>query len=170
MLPKIERILYCTQLGPNTAYVFRHAYGLAKALGAELYVLHVVATLKPVQARAVDGWAGEGAIGKIVESEGQRDLARIPRRLEEFCEREIGGNDWRTVVTKILMAEGKANEQILTHIDSLAADLVVMGAHAESPFLDRIVGNTAQRVLRHSPVPVLLCQVPQGKQELTLDS
>lgn len=169
MLPDFKRILYCTQLGPNTAYVFRHAYAIARKYDAELFVLHVVETLTPEQRQVIDGYAGEGTIEHIIEEQEEEQMGRIPRRIQEYCQREIGDERWTDVVTKIVVAEGKAHQQILAHIDSLEADLVVMGAHAESSLLDRLVGNTAQRVTARSRVPVLICQVPDGHQSLSLD-
>jgi nucleotide-binding universal stress UspA family protein len=169
MLPGFERVLYCTQLGPNTAYVFRYAYAMARRFEAELFVLHVVETLTAEQRQLVDGYAGEGAIEHIIDEQEHEQMDRIPRRIAEYCAREIGDESWTDVVTKIIVAEGKAHTQILAHVDSLDADLVVMGAHAESSLLDRLVGSTAQRVTARCPVPVLMCQVPEGNQSLSLD-
>jgi nucleotide-binding universal stress UspA family protein len=169
MLPTFRRILYCTELGPNTSYVFRYAYALAKKYDAELHVLHVVDAPNELQRQVIDGWAGEGVIEQILEEQEDEQLHRIPRRIAEFCAREIGDEDWTRVVTKIIVAEGRVHRQILAHVDSLKADLVVMGAHAESSLIERLMGNTAERVIQRSPVPVLVCQVPEGKQDLTLD-
>lgn len=169
MLPTFERILYCTELGPNSAYVFRYAYALACRFEAELMVLHVVDALTPEQRQVVDGYAGPGAIERLIEEQEDEQMKRIPRRIAEFCAREIGDDDWCRVVTRIILAEGKAHRSILEHIASLKADLVVMGAHAEESLLERLVGSTAHRVVARSPVPVLLCQVPEGHQALSLD-
>lgn len=169
MLPTFKRILYCTQLGPNTAYVFRYAYSMARKCEAELFVLHVIETPTPKQMEVIDGYAGEGVIEHIVDEQEEEQMGRIPRRIAEYCTREIGEENWTEVVTKIIVAEGKPHRQILDHAKSLGADLIVMGAHAESSILDRLVGNTAQRVTQGSPVPVLLCQVPDGNQGLSLE-
>ena len=156
MLPTFKRILYCTQLGPNTAYVFRYAYALAKSFSSELYVLHVVDAPTELQRQVIDGWAGEGVIEHILDEQEDEQMNRIPRRIAEFCAREIGDEDWRRVVHRIVVAEGKAHEQILAHVASLAVDLVVLGAHAESSLLDRMIGGTARRLVQRSPVPELI--------------
>jgi len=169
MLPVIERILYCTQLGPNTGYVFRYAYAMAEKWEAALYVLNVVETLRPEQRAVVDGYAGAGVIEHIVEEQEGEQLDRIPRRIGAFCEKEMGKTDWRQIVKRILVAEGRAHSQILAHITSLDVDLVVMGAHADSSLLYQVLGSTATKVIRRSPVPVMLCQVPEGRQDLSLD-
>jgi nucleotide-binding universal stress UspA family protein len=169
MLPTIERILYCTELGPNTAYVFRYAYAMACRFEAELMVLHVVDALTAEQRRLVDDYAGQGKIEELIEAQEDEQLQRIPRRIAEFCAREIGDDDWCSVVTRIVVAEGKAPRVILDHVASLKADLVIMGAHSEESLLERLVGSTAHRVVARSPVPVMLCQVPEGHQELSLE-
>ena len=124
MLPNFDRILYCTQLGPNTSYVFRYAYALAKKFGAELYVLHVVDAPNELQRQVIDGWAGVGVIEQILDQQEDEQLNRIPRRIAEFCAREIGEEDWTKVVTKIIVSEGRAHRQILEHVASLDVDLV----------------------------------------------
>ncbi len=51
---------------------------------------------------------------------------------------------------------GKSAEQLLAHAKSSKADLIALGSHARDNVLDRILGTTAERVLRHSEVPVLM--------------
>ena len=168
MLPTIDRILYCTQLGPNSAYVFRYAYAIAKKFGAEITVLHVLDILSPRQKALVEGYSGKGSLGNVITEAEKQAAARIPKRIEEWCHREFGHEDWKKIVTKIVVSEGHNAEQILAHIDSCEADLVVVGAHAESSLLEKMIGGTARTLIKKSPVPVLTVQVPEGHQELTM--
>jgi len=168
VLPKFDRILYCTQLGPNSAYVFRYAYAIAKKFGAEITVLHVLDILTPRQKALVEGYSGKGSLGNVITEAEKKAAERIPKRIEEFCHREFGHEDWKKVVTQIIVAEGHHAQQILAHIDSCEADLVVVGAHAESTVLEKVIGGTARTLIKKSPVPVLTVQVPEGQQELTM--
>ena len=168
MLPTIRRILYCTQLGPNSAYVFRYAYAIAKKFGAEITVLHVLDILTPRQKALVEGYSGKGSLGGVIEQAEKEAAARIPKRIEEWCHREFGHEDWKKVVTEIIVAEGQSALQILAHIESRSADLVVIGAHTESSVLENLIGSTARTLVKKSPVPVLTVQVPEGRQELTM--
>lgn len=168
MLPKIETILYCTQLGPNSAYVFRYAYAIARRFEAEIVVLHVMDTLTPRQKALVEGYSGQGSLGQIIVEAEREAAGRIPKRIEEWCHRELPDEEWREVVTSIVVAEGHAPDQILAHVESTGADLLVIGAHAESKMMDRLIGNTARTMIKYSPVPVLTVQVPEGRQDLTM--
>jgi len=168
MLPTIRRILYCTQMGPNAAYVFRYAYAIARQFGAEITILHVLDTLNPRQRALVEGYSGQGSLGNLIAAAEKEAARRIPERIEEWCHREFGAENWREVVTAIVVSEGHAAQQILAHIESTGADLVVIGAHAESSLMDRLIGSTARTLVKSSPVPVLTVQVPEGRQDLTM--
>ncbi|MDF1555823.1 MAG: universal stress protein [Deferrisomatales bacterium] len=165
MLPTYKTILYCTQVGPNSPYVFRHALALARSLGAKIHVLHVVETLSRAQEALVEGYTGAGTLHTVVEREERSAAARLRKRIEAFCSRDLGAAGCDGLVADILVVEGHAVEQILKHVEKLGVDLVVMGAHAESTLLENLMGTAAEKVIRSSPVPVVVVQVPTGMQD-----
>ena len=167
ILPEIKKILYCTQIGPNSAYIFRYAAALAGKFQAKVTVLHVVSTLTPEQEAIIDGYIGPGSIHDVVEQVEKTAEARIRKHLEVFCSRMTKGHSCQDLVEGIRVREGVAPDQILAEAKESGADLIVMGAHATSSLIDSIMGSTAQKVIRRAPVPVLVVQVPEGQQELT---
>ncbi|MCA9751206.1 MAG: universal stress protein [Gemmatimonadetes bacterium] len=169
MLPDIKTILYCTTLGPNTGYVFRYAWSIANRFDAKIVVLHVVETLTSRQRSFVEGYSGLGSVSDVIDRAEREAVERIPVRIEEFCRREIGKGEWRKVVCKILVADGKPAARILEQIGRTGADLVVIGAADESTVLENLIGSTARTLVKKSPVPVLTVQIPEGRQSLTLD-
>ena len=54
-----------------------------------------------------------------------------------------------------LFLRGAAAQELLDAIDSQKADLVVMGKHGRGVLNRMLVGSVAERVVRHSPAPVL---------------
>lgn len=60
-----------------------------------------------------------------------------------------------------LIVDGSAAEAILDYAKSNNIDLIVMSTHGRSAVHRWIFGSVAQRVLRHSPVPVLIVP-PKG--------
>ena len=57
---------------------------------------------------------------------------------------------------------GRAAPEIVAHAKKTGADLIVMGTHGRSGFQHAILGSVAERVLRHSPCPVLVVPVRQA--------
>ena len=159
MLPKIETILYCTGLGRNSAHVFRYAFAIAQRFGAKIVALHVIESLSPRQRALVEGYSGLGSLSEILGKAEREAAQQLPQRIEEFCAREAPDDDWRQIVSDVVVAEGHVADQILGHQQSAAADLVVVGVHGESSLT---LGSTARRLVRECPVPVLTVQVPEG--------
>jgi nucleotide-binding universal stress UspA family protein len=51
---------------------------------------------------------------------------------------------------------GRVHDVVLDHITSTGADLVVMASHAPDRVREFLVGSRADRVVRRSPVSVLV--------------
>ncbi len=78
MIPEIKKILYTTDLSPNSAYAFRYAINSAKKHDATIIILHVVEEIAPFFQKDYGKWMRElpggvwreGALG--VGSGGRR--------------------------------------------------------------------------------------------------
>lgn len=60
------------------------------------------------------------------------------------------------VTAKPHLAYGALHEQVLITIDKVKPDLVVMASHRPNRLREFFVGSQADRVVRHSPVSVLV--------------
>lgn len=58
--------------------------------------------------------------------------------------------------------QGQTHEQLLEYVEEHDIDLVVMGTQGKSGLSRVLLGSTAEKVVRHSPVPVLTVR---GRQE-----
>ena len=57
--------------------------------------------------------------------------------------------------TNIYVVEGQAADEILDYVKENKIDLVVMSTHGRSGIARWTIGSVADKVVRHSPVPVL---------------
>ena len=167
LLPDIKKILYCTRIGPNSAYIYRHAMALAEKFDATITVLHVMEPLTANHEALIDGYIGPDSIHDIVEHEEQDAAVRIKKHLNSFCSRLGEENSCSLRLEKIIVAEGHPAEEIIRQADAVGADVIVIGAHAHSSIMDALLGSTTQKVIRKSPIPVFVVQVPAGEQEFT---
>ncbi len=168
LLPDIKKILYCTRIGPNSAYIYRHAMALAEKFDAAITVLHVMETLTPEQEALIDGYIGPESIHDVVEHEEQDAVVRIKKHLNSFCSRLGEANSCSYRIDRIIVAESNSPaEEIVKQSAATGADVIVIGAHAQSSILDALLGSTTEKVIRKSSIPVFVVQVPAGEQELT---
>lgn len=168
ILPDIKKILYCTGIGPNSAYIYRHAMALAEKFDAAITVLHVMETLTPDQEALIDGYIGPRSIHEVVEHEEENAASRIKKHLQTFCKKLDDDSSCSYRVEKILVVEATSPaDEIVRQAAEIGADVIVMGAHRRSFLIDALLGSTSEKVIRKSSVPVLVIQVPEGEQELT---
>jgi nucleotide-binding universal stress UspA family protein len=126
-------------------------------------------TLTEEQEAMIDGYIGPDSIHDVVEHEEQDAAVRIKKHLNSFCARLGEENSCGKRVETILVVESPSPaKEIIRQAMAMEADVIVIGAHAQSSILDTLVGSTTSKVIRKSPIPVLVVQVPHGEQELTV--
>ncbi|HET7794725.1 MAG TPA: universal stress protein [Rhizobacter sp.] len=128
----------------------REALALAADQGAALRVLHA---LDPSAAALDMLTAAEfGSVQADLRKQGQAMLDRARRRARR-----------RSIACETVLFDcgaGGVAGVILDEARAWPCDLIVMGTHGRSG-LAHLVGSTAQAVLRHATVPVLLVRPPR---------
>jgi nucleotide-binding universal stress UspA family protein len=156
-IPKIDRILYATDLSEHSENAFRYAAAVADLSGARITVLHVVSDLPP---------NAEILLATILGYESQSELKRISKKeliqsikayLRAFCG-QIANElpSCPLLVKDILVEEGKPVKVILDHINRSDCDLVIMGSRGHGLVTEALIGGTSRKVLKRSPKPVLI--------------
>lgn len=115
-------------------------YALEAHPDAEITVLHIVGEPSPMMGKAM-GLALEDDLEEAAE-EHASDIFERAREIAEAHDREVGTDvGWGSPAKAIVNRAGDF-------------ETVVIGSHGGS-LADRLfVGNVAQKVFRHSPVPV----------------
>jgi len=160
MMPEIKRVLYTTDLSPNSAYVFRYAINSAKKHDADVIILHVVQEGAP--------FFEEERLKIISEKKVAEAMDQIKNRLKIFSKREL--KDDPQIVDRMVSIEvckGYPPEEILRKADELNCDVIVMGTHGKGIIRHSFLGSTAQRVLRRVRKPVFIVPLPEGEIDAT---
>lgn len=173
MIPdiQIKRILYATDLSESAFYAFAYAAKLASLCKARLTLLHVVEEDPDLDARII-GYISEAQWNAIKERNvnearqaligKQRGAGAIREVLTQFCENaKIACTDLTFENDDVVVRRGNPVEQILAQIREDGTDMVVVGTHGHGTLADAMMGSTARRVLRRSPVPVLTIRLPE---------
>ncbi len=163
MIPEIKKILYTTDLSPNSAYAFRYAINSAKKHDATIIILHVVEEIAP--------FFQKERLKAISEKKITEAMDRIRNQLKIFCDRELK-DDPECVdrVVSIEVCQGYPPEEILKKADELNCDVIVMGTHGKGVIRHSFLGSAAQKVLRRVRKPVFIIPLPEGEIDITFDS
>lgn len=132
-----SRILVPTDGSAVADRGLREAIALARTLQAQLVVLHVIDDF-PVTGTLID--AGHEILDKAAEQASESGVA---------CKTVLHEQDTSRTADAIL--DRAAREQ---------CNLIVMGTHGRKGFSRVVLGSDCERVLRRSPVPVMLVREP----------
>ena len=140
-----RRILVPTDFSDNSRAALDHAVGLAEKFGSELVLLHVVQDLALILPDAVMPTPVVNPdLGQLVDSAktglanliAARDLARLNPRSE--------------------VRIGVPAAEIDDAAKELGADLICVSTHGRTGLAHFLLGSVAERIVRHSPCPVLI--------------
>jgi nucleotide-binding universal stress UspA family protein len=166
---QIKKILYATDLSETAVHAFSYAVSLANMYGAGITILHVLTefpeeefisnmipanTWKTIKEQHYSE-ARDQLIGK------KRDHVALREVLQAFSEEVRADSQDQTFVTdEILIEPGAPAEIIVQTAKEQNCDFIVMGTHGQGIIAEVLIGSTAKRVVRQSPIPVLVIRLP----------
>jgi nucleotide-binding universal stress UspA family protein len=149
-MTRIQHLLCCTDLTPASEPAWAEARLLARLLGADIRLLHVVPLLVIpaevyVPPSVYDDWVD------TADREAQDRLARL---------RDSEADPTTKVLTRV--ETGPAAEGILREARSSETDLIVMGTHGRTGLPLVALGSVADRIVRLAPCPVVTVRARPG--------
>jgi len=163
----VGSILLAVELSEDDRPLLEVAQLYARALGAKVYLVHVVPPepdfvgLPKEGEAAPPGGAAADPEGAEVGYAYDRGMAADRARAAHA---ELGV--WRElleaagVATTALLIEGPAADKIAGEAKKLGCGLIIVGAHQRGLLRQWLQGSTSRAVLRDAPCPVLV--VPAG--------
>lgn len=148
-MEKLTTIIAALDLEAGSDGVLARAIQVAAAHAAQLIVLHVIEA-EPVLQMASHLNLGESDLRDRLE---QQALAAIEPLVIE-CR--------RLRRTDVRVAFGSPHEVIVDVARERDADLIVLGPGKKHTLRDKILGSTADRVIRMSPASILLAKGPSS--------
>jgi nucleotide-binding universal stress UspA family protein len=142
-----KRILCAVDFSPASLRALDLAIRLASVNGARIHVLHVipriVASLLDVPI-TTSRWTADQ------EEKAKRELPKLKQRAIRAG-----------VPASTEIRIGDIDVQILKTVKDVRADVLAIGTHGRRGFERWILGSVAERMLRHSRIPVLLTGSPR---------
>ena len=146
---KFKKVLIALDYDVTSKKVAEEGYLLAKSMGAETILLHVISEL-PV-------FYSESNYSHEYKVDLLGDLNLTTQAFLDKAKKHLGDEAVQTV-----LKEGETADTILKTAKEMDVDIIVVGSHSRK-WLDNIIGSQAEEVLTNSPIPVLI--VPIKKKE-----
>jgi nucleotide-binding universal stress UspA family protein len=141
----LDNVLIPTDFSACADHALTHAVDLADRFGARLHILHVVNELDPDWYGITDAQKRAVKLRKQIEAEARERLRDLAPDTDQ--------HDVETTVS--LQLSFDVADTINEYVGERDVDLVVMGTHGRKG-LDRLMlGNVADKIIRHAPCPVM---------------
>jgi nucleotide-binding universal stress UspA family protein len=137
-------IVHPTDFSPASRAAFARAVALARDEGAELLLVHVLASVTPLLG---DGYMSPKTyedLFRSIRAQAQKQLDQLLARAKTARVRARG-----------LLLEGTAADAIARTARAKHAQVIVMGTHGRTGLARLLMGSVAERVVGTAPCPVL---------------
>jgi len=148
----MKKILIALDFNPTAQKVAEVGYSLAKSLGAEVVLLHVM--VDPLYYSSIDNFPIAGYTGTLITPLQIVDTDMTKKQSGLFLDKiklHLGDDAIQTLVK-----EGDFAEVILKSATDYHADLIVMGSHSRRWLEEILMGSVTEQVLHHTSIPLFI--------------
>lgn len=156
MLHEIKRILYASDLGKGSRPAFRYAVQEAIKHDAEIIFFHAIEPMNELTEDIIEDYLPEKMSRKHSCQIMQSKKQRIEQRVEEFLQSELECGVALAKPAIIKVSIGLPAKTILNTAKTSSVDMIIMGDRESSTMSRLFLGSTAQKVIHHSTIPVMI--------------
>ncbi|SBS27505.1 Stress response protein NhaX [Marinomonas spartinae] len=163
MLPEVNTILYACDLEGQTQSALGHVMNLALAHQAKVVVMHVLEPLGAQATNMITNYLPEETTKAMREEAVKNINEKMRVLLSDYI------NDNKEALSALAhppetkIAQGIPYEAIIHVAEKVEADIIVMNSRTHSRFGQMIIGSTANKVIHHSNIPVLVVPIKAHK-------
>jgi len=159
MKSKSKKVLIALDYNPTAQKVAEVGYSMAKAMGADVILLHVIAdpiyysSLEYSPIMGYSGFIDMGSLQLTVE-----DLKEASRQFLNKAKHHLQDETIETLVKG-----GDFAEAILLAAKEVHADLIVLGTHSRRWLEGALLGSVTEKILHHTTTPLFIVPTKQKK-------
>lgn len=149
----MKKVLIALDYNPTAKMVAEAGYKLAKSLGAEVTLVHVLvdsmyySSTTYSSIMGFDGYINPGFVQPDV-------IVELTKSTQEFLnktKKHLKDDSIKTIVK-----EGEVADSILEVAQAIKADVIVVGSHSQKWFDAIVMGSVAEKVLHNTLVPLYI--------------
>jgi len=156
----MKKILIALDYNPTAQKVAEEGYSIAKAMNAEVTLLHVISDpvyYSSAEYSPIMGFNGYMETGQMqlnsVDSLKKASLHFLDKSRHHLGDKAI----------QIKVEEGDYAESILKEAKVIHADVIVMGSHSRKWLENIVMGSVTEKVLHHTSIPLYIVPTKQKK-------
>lgn len=153
------KILVTIDFSDITEQVLARSVILAKAMQAEVFLLHVVEASEDQIIYDYDMTMmgpGQTMLHANDRSEIRDQLAQRFRREHKTLQEYSKDFRNKEIDCKSLMIQGEAVATVLASIEKLSIDFIVVGSHGKGAISQLLLGSTSKDLIKKTPIPIYL--------------
>jgi nucleotide-binding universal stress UspA family protein len=156
----MKKVLIALDYDQSAQKVAEEGYKLAKAMVAEVVLLHVMTEPAYYASTAYSPVMGFGGFGDMdfLQPDIIEELKKVSINFLEKSKHHLGDDTIQT-----LIKEGNVADTINEAAKELHADIVVIGSHSRKWLESIVMGSVTEKVLHHTLVPLFI--IPTKKQD-----
>lgn len=154
---KLNKVLIALDYNPTAQKVAEVGYSIAKAMGAECMLIHILST--PIIYTSADYDSIMGFSGFEILENYQLNSELLLKSAQNYLNQvkiHLGNSNIETIVK-----EGEFEQQIIETSKIYKADLIVMGTHSQKWLEKILVGSSTESIIQLSKIPIVI--VPTKK-------
>jgi len=156
----MKKVLIALDYDPSSLKVAEKGYAMAKKMGAQVVVMHVLS--EPVYYSSLEYSPIMGFNQFMSMNTVQIDTAQeVKKAAQHFLDSTKTHLKDETI--KTLIKEGETAVSILESAASLHADIIVLGTHSRKWLENILLGSVAESILKDSTIPLFI--IPTKKKD-----
>ena len=149
----MKKVLIAIDYNPNNEPVVTEGHKLAKLMGAEVCLFHVLSEMR-YYSMQYEPFMGLEGYPIPMDYKLQEEYINVARTYLEKTATHLNDEN-----VSIHLAEGDTARRILEYAEDWGADMIVMGTHSHSTLEKIFLGTVASTVLEKTKVPVYMVPV-----------
>ena len=156
----MKKVLIALDYDPSSLKVAEKGHALAKLMGAEVVLMHVLS--EPVYYSSLEYSPIVGLNDSMNMGTFRTDTVEgLKEAAQHFLDKTKSHLKDKNI--KTLLGEGETADSILESAKNLNADIIVLGTHSRKWLENILMGSVAESVLKHSTLPLFI--IPTKKTE-----
>ncbi len=157
----MKKVLIALDYDPTVKKIAKTGYLLAKAMNAEVILLHVIAEAKYYSALEYSPIVGFTGFmdPSSVQIDGIDELKNASQDFLNKIKNLLGDQSIQTLV-----GEGDFAESILSTAMVIHADIIVLGSHSRKWLENVLMGSVTEKVLNSTSIPLFIIPTKKNKK------